>query len=184
MICVVTGERGTGKSVLCKRVADEAGRIGLSVGGLVTERLGDMPGSPRRVIDLASGESRRFGSRGATAAATDPLTPGWEYDQGMFDWANGVLSRSTPCDLLIVDEVGPLELKGGRGWTKALEALRAGDFRAALVVCRPALLPDLAERLGSEPAEFVKVDPDTREGLAATLLETLFPAGTSLFSGL
>jgi nucleoside-triphosphatase THEP1 len=173
---VLTGERGAGKSVLCKRVADEAGRRGLSVAGLVTERLDDAPGSPRRVIDLASGESRLFGSQRAAAAGTDPLTPGWDYDQGMFDWANQVLSRSTPCDLLIVDEVGPLELKGSRGWVKALEALCAGDFRVALVVCRPALLPELTERLGSEPTQFTEVDLDTRESLAATLLQALFPA--------
>jgi nucleoside-triphosphatase len=183
-IHVVTGERGAGKSTLCKRIATEAGRRGLSVAGLITERLGDAPGSPRRVIDLASGESRLFGSQHGTpgssapaARGPDPLTPWWEYDHGVFAWANAALLRSTPCDLLVVDEVGPLELQGKRGWVGALDALRSGDFNAALVVCRPALLPDLTGQLGPRPVVVVEVDVETRDGLATTLLERILPAG-------
>jgi len=187
IVYVLTGERGAGKSTLCRRIAAEAGRRGLSVAGLVTERLGDAPEAPRQVTDLGSGESRLFGSQdrrhpspapvaAVGAGTSDPLTPGWEYDLGVFDWANAALSHSLPCDLLVIDEVGPLELKGNRGWAAALEALRLGDFSAALVVCRPALLPDLKERLGARPVVDVEVDPQTREDLYTALVERLLPA--------
>jgi hypothetical protein len=56
-------------------------------------------------------------------------------------WGNDVLGAATPCDLLIVDELGPLEFERNRGWTDGLAAVDSGDYRHALVVVRPQLLP-------------------------------------------
>lgn len=191
---VVTGERGSGKSTVCYRVAREAGLRGIDVAGILTERVQVGQGAPRRVVDLRSGESRPFGAQGRNKTrdlcdspvsagrsastdapvSTDPLTPGWEFDSEVFAWANEVLLRSTPCDLLLVDEVGPLELLGGRGWVQALEVLRSGDFRAALVVCRPSLLKELQERLVRAPSGVFEVTPETRDTMPAMIVEELF----------
>jgi len=46
-------------------------------------------------------------------------------------------------DLFIVDDLGPLELVRGEGWTPVLPMIRARQFDAALVVVRPELI-DLA----------------------------------------
>jgi hypothetical protein len=133
------------------------------------------------VVDLRSGERRPFGlqhpgDRHALAgdpSTSDPLTPGWEYDPGMFAWANEALSHSTPCDLLVVDEVGPLELRGERGWAKALEVLRSREYRAALVVCRPGLLRELEERLGRAPDAVFEVALNVRDSLPRAILQRL-----------
>lgn len=198
LIYVVTGERGSGKSTVCARVVREAAERGLTVAGILTERVEPGQGASRRVVDLRSGESRPFGAqdrsknrgpddRAASAVppasagssiSTDPLTPGWEFDSEVFLWANEVLSRSTPCDLLVVDEVGPLELLGGRGWVNALEVMRSGDFRAALVVCRPGLLTELWERLGEAPGAVFEVSPETRGTMPGTILRGLLQAGS------
>lgn len=50
-----------------------------------------------------------------------------------------VLEISLPCDLLIVDELGPLELTHQMGWRAALEILPRAGYRLALVVIRPEL---------------------------------------------
>jgi nucleoside-triphosphatase THEP1 len=192
LVYVLTGERGSGKSTVCARAARKVAAQDLTVAGILTERSdATSPGSERRVIDLRTRESRAFGSqdreRGRdvrrvvaapdTSAASvpavvasrsgtiDPLTPGWEFDSSVFDWGNDVLSRSTPCDLLVIDEVGPIELLGGRGWVKALEAVCSGDYRLALVVCRPGLLAQLEERIGRTPSLVIEVTPETRDGL-------------------
>jgi nucleoside-triphosphatase THEP1 len=199
-VYVITGERGAGKSMVCARVADDARRRGLTVAGILTECSGPEQGAPRTVVDLSSGESKPFGTQatqgetrvaaagadsrrytaaggppGAAAPAerttSDSLTPGWEFESEVFAWANKALSRATPCDLLIVDEVGPLELLGGRGWAKALGVLRAREFRAALVVCRPGLLEELANCLGMPLAGVFAVDPRTLDALPATIVE-------------
>ncbi len=187
VVYVITGERGSGKSTLCGWVAHEAGRRGHVVAGIVTEREGGAdPVSTRRVVDLRSGEARLFGSRehgrvpseeagcDANVGMTgDPLTPGWGYENGVFSWANTVLARSTPCDLLVIDEVGPLELQGGRGWFKALEVLDSGGYRVALVVCRPGLVQSLKDRLRVGVRGVLEVTPENRDALRAVTMAAL-----------
>lgn len=188
VVYVLTGERGSGKSTVCARVAREAALRGLAVAGILTERQDDADlGSARRVVDLRSGETRPFGSqdrecahdrpegtgRVAGVTASDPLTPGWQFDDGVFVWANAVLERSTPCDLLVVDEIGPLELRGGRGWVKALEALDSAGYRAALVVCRPGLMPELREKLRMDVSAVFEVTQESRDALPTAITEKL-----------
>ncbi|MBN1630865.1 MAG: hypothetical protein JW990_13970 [Thermoleophilia bacterium] len=189
-ICIVTGERGSGKSTTCARVADGAAARGFRVSGILTERVELGPDSFRQVVDLATEERRAFGSQQAdrgtglnrdrvgeralsVSAISDPLTPGWRYESDVFDWANEVFCRSVSCDLLVIDEIGPLELLGGRGWVKALDALAADLFRLALVVCRPGLLIQLSDRLGGAAMTLLEVTPETRERLPGVILHGL-----------
>ena len=187
LIYVVTGEKGSGKSTVCARVAQAAAESGLAIAGIVTERAGGGdPGAPRRVVDLRSGQTRPFGSQGrerlrggrpattpidtGRTGATDPLTPGWDFDEQVFSWVDAVLSRATPCDLLVVDELGPLELLGGRGWVSALEVLRSRDYGVALVVCRPKLLDVLKEQLDPVPTTLFEVTFAGRDALPTAIL--------------
>lgn len=176
LIYVVTGERGSGKSTICAQVARDAAGRGMSVAGILTERSSPEPGAARKVVDMRSGEVRLFGAQsvhGSGSGRSDPLTPGWEFDSDVFAWANQVFARSTPCELLIVDEVGPLELLGGRGWASALAALRSRDFGVALVVCRPGLLAQLETSLGAPPSRLFVVGVENRDGLPATIVARL-----------
>lgn len=190
LICVITGERGSGKSTVCARVARDAVTRGFSVAGILTERVEDGQDSFRRVVDLSTAETKLFGSQDGVrgrgqerdpaqdeavnrSVMSDPLTPGWKYESDVFAWANKIFSRSSPCDLLVFDEIGPLELLGGRGWVKALEALSSPLFSLALVVCRPGLLGHLKKRLGEVPPMIFEVTPQTRTGLPAVILDML-----------
>ncbi len=191
LIYVITGAKGSGKSTVCARVAREAAKSGLTVRGVLTER-GDVedPASPRRVVDLRTGESRPFGSqnreRGRShrqdarqettvnqAGTSDPLTPGWDFYSGVFEWVTEFLSRATPCDLLVIDELGPLELLGGRGWASALEFVRSQAYGIALVVCRPQLIDVLRAQLDPIPAAFLDVTPQSRDDLPSAILAGL-----------
>lgn len=64
----------------------------------------------------------------------------WLFSSASLAWGNDFLANSLPADLFIVDEIGPLELVRGKGWTNALQALRSQKYRLALVVIRPSLL--------------------------------------------
>ena len=155
-----------GKSTVCGRVADEVSRRGFRVGGIVTERsqassvfLAET--DSRYLVDLSTGERIPFGRRAREGAPEawvpagcdpafplgDDLTPGWEFGGQTFRFGEQALVCGIGADLLVVDELGPLELRGGRGWAAALPALRAGEFGAALVVCRPELLDELTTAL-------------------------------------
>lgn len=166
---------------MCRRVAAEARDNGLAVAGMVTEESGSGEAATRRVTDLRSGEHRHFGTQAkhgpevmdTRPPGSDPLTPGWLYDEGVFGWGNNVLARATPCDLLVIDELGPLEILGDRGWFTAFEVLRRRQFGASLVVCRPSLVGNLQERVGEARAVIYHVTPDSRETLPALVLSGL-----------
>lgn len=174
---VLTGERGSGKTLVCNELAAEARARGLDVAGILTGSSGPELHAAREVVDLRSGASRVFGSESSpdgVSTGSDPLTPGWQLDEDVFAWATEVLSAATPCDLLIVDEVGPLELLGGRGWVRALDVLRAGHFHAALVVCRPNLLDKLESSLEVPPVALFQVDPKQTDALPDLILAKMF----------
>lgn len=195
LIYVITGDKGAGKSTVCALVAQKARDAGLTVAGIITGRgTDDDPPSVRWVTDLRSTERHLFGSRrsGEEHASTpagpnsrssaiqspvsDPLIPGWDLDPRVFAWANAVLAHATPCDLLIIDEVGPLELTGGRGWVEALPALRSGAYGAALVVCRPGLVNELESQLGTMSTSTVEVTLENRDSVPAGVVAKVLAA--------
>ena len=137
---ILSGGTGTGKSTFCRQVADMARAKGLDTAGLISPAV--FEGGLKTgisALDLRSRQSRCLaGLRENTPA--DLATGRWSFFKQTIDWGNRVLETATPCSLLIVDELGPLEFERGQGWTTGLHALDSGDFKAALTVVRPALL--------------------------------------------
>jgi nucleoside-triphosphatase THEP1 len=62
------------------------------------------------------------------------------YDQTVLVWVNQVLAAAVPCDMLAVDELGPLEFEFSQGWSAGLTALDSRNYRVGLVTIRPELL--------------------------------------------
>jgi hypothetical protein len=92
-------------------------------------------------LDPRSGRSRLLASlHGAARPSAVHLGP-WSFDEAVLDWGNSLLRAATPCDLLVVDELGRLELVLGQGWKAGLDAASSGAYRQALVVIRTDLLP-------------------------------------------
>jgi nucleoside-triphosphatase THEP1 len=84
------------------------------------------------------------------------------------------LRAATPCDVLVVDELGPLELIHGKGWIVALDILQARNYRAALVVVRPCLLENFQARLKLE-MQVLTVTRSNRNELVKPIVEMLAP---------
>ena len=169
----------------------------MTLGGVITER--GAAGEGRVAVDLQqasadrSASRRRAGSmprranRGAPgrlapavrrpsparAGAADPLTPNWVFDDDVFRWGNEVFDRAGDRDVVIVDELGPVEILGGRGWVHAVERVKAGDYKVAVVVCRPGLLKEFTAAVGWQPEAIFEVTLGTREGLPVAIAAAL-----------
>ena len=145
-ILIVTGPMGVGKSTFCAERVAAARSAGWEVAGVLSPgRWADGAKIGIDVVDLRGGEVRRLahghgalGGESAQGAAI--VTQHWAFDAGAMAWANDLLAASTPCDLLVVDELGPLEWEQGQGWRAGLTAVDTRAFVTALVVVRPSLV--------------------------------------------
>lgn len=175
LLVVLSGASGCGKTTLCAGVVAAARARGLAVAGLLTRpRLVDGRQASLEVEDLVGGERRPLAQ---TRTGADPgaglATGDWRFEPEGLAWGTRALKRACPCDVLVVDELGPLELVRNRGWTAGLDVLRAGRYRLALAVVRPSLLPHFQERLGSSDFLTLTVTQDNRAGLAREILDWL-----------
>ena len=66
------------------------------------------------VQSIRTGERRVLAERGC--ATTGFTTEKWFFQADAKEWGSEILSDATPCDVLGVDELGPLEIERGEGW--------------------------------------------------------------------
>jgi len=138
---ILTGSRGSGKTTLCRRLAAEAHTLGWDVAGVISPAAyegGQKTGI--EVVDLRSNESRLFARRPMDQDGNSSSRPGWIFDQTALLWGNQILASATPCDMLVVDELGPLEFEAGQGWNAGLKALDSRNYQVGLVTIRRELL--------------------------------------------
>jgi nucleoside-triphosphatase THEP1 len=155
-LLVVTGDSGSGKSTLCRQVARAAREAGLSAHGVAGS---DQPGDGRVTRwqeDLRSGQRVLLG-RMATPEAIAAGASRWDLDDAALDWCGRILTEACPADLLVIDEVGPLELEHGRGILKGARRALSGRYGVALVVVRPRLVGPFTELFASPPPKVIDV---------------------------
>ena len=145
-LILVTGLSGVGKTTWCSRLIELARTAGMTVNGVLS------PGNFQEgrkvgidVLNLGTGEGRQL-ARLRIDQAVQVSTPRWEFDPEALDWANAALAEAAVGDLLVIDELGPLEFFQGKGLTAGLARLDAGDYKVACVVIRSALLPNALQR--------------------------------------
>jgi len=167
-IIILSGERGAGKSTVCRKTVSLAQAQGYVCGGLITLRC---PGDDLDVLDARDGSTRRLTLDPGDSPAV--IQGRFRFSPGTLAWGNNVLARAAPCDLLVVDELGPLEMERGQGWLRAFDVLRGADFALALVVVRPDLVVRAQLQLPISATAVLTVTPENRDDLPAVLLETL-----------
>ena len=145
-IILLTGQLQSGKTNLCLDIYKLAQEARVRVGGVISPAV--FEGGNKTAIDaldLKSGTRKRLAEL-RTSHQTDLETQHWSFYPKVVDWGNKKLEEAVPCDLLIIDELGPLEFQRSEGWVKGLDVIENGQFSTALIVVRPSLI-DEAVRL-------------------------------------
>ncbi len=143
---MVSGGFGSGKTLFCQKMAAEVRAAGLAVNGLLSPgRFEEGQKTGFWCEDLQSGERRFLASSKPDEIAGFELGI-WTFDPLVVDWGNQILQSIQSTDVLIVDELGPLEFNLQLGWQSAFSALQQLQYRLALVVIRPDCLDAFKER--------------------------------------
>lgn len=145
-IVLITGEIQSGKTNLCLDLYLRARKTGIRVGGVLSPPV--IEGGEKiaiDVMDLQSGNTKRL-AEVKTQTQTDLETKRWSFFPDAVGWGNKMLMEAVPCELLIVDELGPLEFQRGEGWVNGFSVIESGDYSTALIVIRPSLIDEAARR--------------------------------------
>ena len=181
---VLSGPSRAGKTTVCRAVIAATRLRDLTVGGVLSEDATDDRGAGLQIVcDLLSGERRLLARArpGCDVAARpdlrEPSGPPdafelrWEFDpQGVAFGRRALRAAATlGRDVLVVDQIGPLELRREGGWTCAFDLVREGRFDLALLVVNPRFVEELLTRLG-RPCRTLSVDRATRDELPAAIV--------------
>jgi len=167
MIIVVTGDIGIGKTTVCQRVIEIVRSEGYGCGGILTHKASD---KSIVIEDIQTGEKE-------TLATTNNLNYGprvgkYTFSTKGIEFGIRAIERGTSAALLVIDEIGHLELRG-EGFAKVLELARAGKMRNCILVIRSELFPAFLPQLSTAPLLF-ETNLDNRDRLPQEISAVLF----------
>ena len=184
MLLILTAPIQTGKTRWLEALISELASCGVTSYGVVAPgRWHREPEGGELVKDgidnvlLPSGERVRLAEAARGHDGTAGL--GWSFDAVALARVDGyfaelALQADGAPGLLVVDELGPLELKRGEGLVHAVELLERGPAPAwphAIVVVRPALVLLAKERFQAAWGDLEPIGPgDDARGLVLGLL--------------
>ena len=138
-LVLITGPSGSGKTTCCVEIVALAIDMGFSVGGILCPAV--IEGKNKIGIDqlnVSTGERQRLGIRSNNS---NNRTVGcWQMDEAVIAWGNQIIADLEE-DIIVIDELGPLELEDGHGYQEALHLLDEERYHIAFIVVRPTLLP-------------------------------------------
>jgi nucleoside-triphosphatase THEP1 len=160
MFILLTGPRHGGKTTACWKALPGLRAAGVKIAGFVSPPIlnGEGHKTGIEMVDLTTGERQKF----AQVACSDetPTVGIYRVAEGAREWARGVLAAALTAnaDWLVIDEIGPLELHHNSGFAFVLKPLADPErIPNAIVIVRPELVRELAERVGRTDTVFVEV---------------------------
>lgn len=146
IIWIISGPIQVGKTHFCNSFIKEAQAQGFTLAGVVCPPVFEEQNKTAiNIEDLKTHKTRILATK-RTTASEGLLTDHWAFNEEVLRWGNLVLAETEDCDILLIDELGPLEFNRGQGWQNGLLAIDKGKYRIALVVIRPALVETAINR--------------------------------------
>jgi len=167
MLALVTGEIGCGKTTACRRALAQLRARGVAPSGILTPPRLDGHGHKVGIdiVDLSTDQTRLLANYDAGGGET---VGRYTFDQAALRWAIARLKAAVDAGpaLLVVDEIGPLELTHGGGFVDMLDPL-ADPQRVphGLVIVRAACVATLEARLDRPDARQFWIDRANRDAM-------------------
>jgi nucleoside-triphosphatase len=174
MIWLVTGPPGVGKSTLVSRVVLKLKSAGVIVGGCMTSEV--RTGGARTGFSIKDLGSGRVGVLASVGTRLGPKVGRYRVD--LSDLAGigaaGVDAAAEGSEVVVIDEVGPMELVSPefrRAVTKAM-----GSGKPVLAVVHERLEDDIIMELRSSAEEIFELTVEGRDQAGDRIFEVLLKA--------
>ena len=173
-VWLITGSPGVGKSTVVSKVVMKLKSAGVIVGGCTTseKRAGGVR-TGFEIRDLSSGST---GELASAAAKVGPRVG--RYRVNLEDLAEiggkGLRAASSSSELVVVDEVGPMELVSPEFRRGIRMCIDSG--KPMLAVVHERLEDDLLKELREKAETVLTLTVENREGAADELAEALLKA--------
>ncbi len=174
-IFLVTGEVGEGKTSFLRDLAALLRERKIGTAGFLAEGIvekGEKKGY--RLRDLATGETRPFSEMRKKQGRIH--TGRFTFNRETVRWGEDLLwdavTRGRDHTVIILDEIGPLELKG-KGWARALDNLLRNSSMPQVWSVRSRSLAAVVRAWNFTPVRVIEVSRGSPAELAAMLEEAL-----------
>ena len=171
MVIIVTGAVGIGKTTVCQKVVKIAQSQGYSCGGVIAHKTQN---EDIIIEDVQTGETKALAS--TSDIYQGPHTGKYSFNPEGIDFGTQAIARGSASDILLVDELGHLELRG-EGFAKVIEQIAAGKVKNCIIVIRKDLLSAFLTQLGVTASVF-ETTIDNRNQLPGEIGLTLIQAVT------
>lgn len=140
---LVVGPRSSGKTGYVRAVAERARAAGLGVAGFAS--VGEWEDGTKarfHLEDLADSGRRLLLASVHPDPGLDLRTGRYHLSSAAFEEADRLLRTALDADVVCMDEIGPLELRGG-GFRPGLEFMLANHQGILVLTCRPRVTESL-----------------------------------------
>lgn len=137
---IISGEREVGKTYFCSKLVEKLKLKGFSAAGIISPGIYH---NNKKIgiasVNIKTGDKVKLADYSPGWDNEKPLRM-WKINDDAIYWGNKVLSKSIPCDVLIIDELGFLELEENNGWDTSFEIINGNGYKIAFLVIRNDLL--------------------------------------------
>lgn len=169
-VFLLSGGQGTGKTTLMKQLAGQLQNSGINFGGILApvvykdnQRIG------YDLFVIATKEQRplcRLQGINSKVKAGN-----FVFDASVLEFGNTELSNLSAgsCNVVIIDEIGPLELSG-QGWSESLSRTLVRDNKVVILSVRSQLIEQVATHWGFTPQAVWEVEKSSIEQIQKVIL--------------
>lgn len=168
---IITGPIQVGKTHFCLYLIDQARAKGLNLAGVICPPVFNRENKTAISIEDVKSHTRKTLATARTTEKEGIFTEAWDFDEEVLNWGNQILAGTGGCDLLFVDELGPLEFNRRLGWQNGLQAIDKGEYKTAVVVIRPSLTETAINRWPH--AKVIEIPARMKQDLLKSLVEKI-----------
>ncbi len=146
LVFIIKGEKGSGKTTLLTKTVECLRAEGLNIGGILAPGYwSENKRAAFDIVDVCSGNSKKLCSVESNSNNVKIGNFYFEQEGLKFGRQALALEKVKSLDVCVVDEIGPLELKG-EGWSNSLDEIFSGFKNILVLVVRNELIEEVCRR--------------------------------------